>query len=287
MSLLRDRYLSPLIRSRFKSEVLLLEKEVRRKLKKLKAIEKGLADRAALAMRAMEYKRAGDLLLANPQRIPRGAEKVALPYWTGEGYLMVDIELDPALSSARNAQVYYRKYRKSRLDDGDVAARSERVESSKRALSEFLSRLAETRTMAEIRILKDELKATAYPPLPRRGSGPVKEFNFRGFKVLDKPASRKVTYPLITGGLWFHARNPGAHVVVSAGKAPPGVINLPPPWPLIRSSQSWPRRYTSETREAHPGTISKSPSKNRTITVSPVSGQGFSRKDLQPGEEKT
>jgi len=302
LSLLRDRYLSPLIRSRLKSEVLLLEKEVRRKLKKLKAIEKGLEDRAALAMRAMEYKRAGDLLLANPQRIPRGADKVALPYWTGEGYLMVDIELDPALSPARNAQVYYRKYRKSRLDDGDLAARSERAESSKRALSEFLSRLAETRTMEELRILKDELKAAADPSLPRRGGGTVREFNFRGFKVLagtNRKANRKVTFILSSPeDIWFHAREtPGAHVVVRLhGKAtlPREVIDFASSLAAYYSPSSESLTVAVDyTRRKHvrsiPGTISEvTYSRARTVMVSPgLWSRLLQGRTSAPGEERT
>ncbi|HON33445.1 MAG TPA: NFACT family protein [Synergistales bacterium] len=302
LSLLRERHLLPLVRSRLRSEIVLLEKEIQGKIKRIKAIERGMADRAALALKAMEYKRAGDLLLAHSQRIPKGAGKVTLPFWTEEGYLEVEIKLDPALTVARNAQDYYRKYRKSRLDGGDLAARSERVESSKRALSEFLSRLAETRTMAEIRILKDELKATAYPPLPRRGSGPVKEFNFRGFKVLagtNRKANRKVTFVLSSPeDLWFHARNiPGAHVVVRLpGKAaPPGeVIEFASSLAAYygRSSESL-AVAVDYTRRKHvrpiPGTISEvTYSKARTITVSPgLWARLLQGKTSTPGEEKT
>lgn len=283
LSLLRKRSLSPLIRSRLRAEILLLKKEIQRKMKRMSAIERGMADRAALASKAMEYKRAGDLLLAHSKKIPRGAGKVTLPFWTGEGYLKIDIELDPALTAARNAQNYYRKYRKSRLDEGDLAARSERVEASKRALSEFLSRLDETRTLAEVRILKDELKAAADPSLPRRGSSPVKEFNYRGFQVVagtNRKANRKVTFVLSSPeDLWFHARDiPGAHVIVRLpGKdAPPGeVIEFASSLAAYysRSSESL-TVAVDYTRRKYvrpiPGTISEvSYSRARTITVSP------------------
>lgn len=283
LSILREHSLSPLTRSRLRSEILILEKEIRRKLKRMSTIEKGMADRAALALKAKEYKRAGDLLLAHSQKIPRGAGKVTLPFWTEEGYQKVDIELDPALTVARNAQNYYRKYRKSRLDEGNLAARSEKVETSKRALLEFLSRLGETRTMAEIRILKDELKAAADPSLPRRGSSPVKEFNYRGFQVVagtNRKANRKVTFVLSSPeDLWFHARDiPGAHVIVRL----PG--KDAPPREVIEFASSLAAYYSRSsesltvavdyTRRKHvrpiPGTISEvSYSRARTVIVSP------------------
>ena len=172
LSLLRERHLLPLVRSRLRSEIVLLEKEIQGKIKRIKAIERGMADRAALALKAMEYKRAGDLLLAHSQRIPKGAGKVTLPFWTEEGYLEVEIKLDPALTVARNAQDYYRKYRKSRLDGGDLAARSERVISS---AVEVLSRLASSDHGGN-RILNEELKATACRY--RGGERTVKDFNF-------------------------------------------------------------------------------------------------------------
>jgi predicted ribosome quality control (RQC) complex YloA/Tae2 family protein len=301
LSILREKSLSALIRSRLESERILLKKEIEKRGKRLTSIERGMANRTSLALKAEDYKTSGDLLLAHSQRIPRGAEKVTLPFWTEKGAVDMVIELDPALSAARNAQNYFRKYRKSRLEDENLPARAKRLEASKRELSGLLLWLDEAETISEIRILRDELKEATDPSPSGRKTGAVREFSFRGFHVLvgtNRKANRKVTFVLSSPeDLWFHARGiPGAHVVLRlSGKTiPPGDV-----LEFTSSLAAFYSRYSDSltvavdyTRRKHvrpvPGTISEVVySRARTLMVSPgLWSRLLQEKSSVPGEEK-
>lgn len=301
LSILREKSLLALIRSRLESERILLKKEIEKRGRRLASIEKGMAERTFRALNAEDYKRSGDLLLTHSHRIPRGAERVTLPFWTEKGFVDMAIELDPALSVTRNAQSYFRKYRKNRLEDKDLPAKMKRLETSKRELSGLLLRLAEAETMAEIRILGKELSEATEPSFSGRKRSAIKEYNFRGFQVLvgtNRKANRKVTFVLSSPeDLWFHAKDtPGAHVVLRL----PGKTPLPGDALEFASSLAAFYSRSSEsltvavdyTRRKNvrpiPGTISEVVySRARTLMISPrFWSRLLQEKSSAPGEEK-
>ncbi|MBO5247941.1 MAG: NFACT family protein, partial [Clostridia bacterium] len=87
----------------------LISTAVARLSRKIEMQRAELADSA----RAEEYKTYGDLILSNLY-VFRGRESsVVLPDYSKDPVVDVKISLDPSLSPARNAQIYYKKYKKA------------------------------------------------------------------------------------------------------------------------------------------------------------------------------
>ena len=283
LSILRERVLFPLLRSRLRSEKKRLAREIERRTARIAAMKRGLENRINRAGRARDLKRIADLILEHSHSIPRGTGRVSLPLWNGEGYEKTDVELDPAKTAVQNAQDYYQRYRKSRLDDVDLPERARLLEDAEREALAMLLRLREAESISEINSLADEIW-TNPDPLPREGGhNPLKRFCFRGFEVLvgtNRKANRKATFVLASPeDLWFHARNvSGAHVILRAQKK----VTLPVEVLEFASSLAAFYSRSSEslavavdfTRRKHvraiPGTISEVTYSNaRTLTVSP------------------
>ncbi|HOP52189.1 MAG: NFACT family protein [Thermovirgaceae bacterium] len=275
--------LEPLVRSRLRLGKARLAREIERRMAKIAAMKRGMENRITQAGRARELKRAADLILEHSHGIPKGAGRVSLPRWNGEGYERIDIELDPAKTAAQNAQDYYRRYRKDRLDDVDLHGKAKILDDAEREASEMLLRVDEAESISEINSLADEIW-TNPDPLPGKGDrDPLKRLCFRGSQVLvgtNRKANRKATFVLASPeDLWFHARNvPGAHVILRTtkkGTLPEDVLEFASSLAAFysRSSESLAVAVDYTRRKyvkAVPGTISEVTYSNaRTLTVSP------------------
>jgi predicted ribosome quality control (RQC) complex YloA/Tae2 family protein len=186
------------------------------------------------------FRRKGDLLLANLAAVPPGAKKVTLRDWNGREE--VEIELNPGLSTARNAERYFKKYKKAHADprglQEEIASlrgaieelRGQRdllgsiedpgkLEEAAQDVSDWLAPQAEGNKRAERgkkNAKKKERNGT--PPLP-----PHLRFEAGGYTILvglSARGNRFVTFKQAAGSdLWLHAHEiPGAHVVIKGAK---------------------------------------------------------------------
>ncbi len=174
-----------------------------------------------------------DLINANLHAIPKGVASVELINYYDENCAMLTVPLDPALSAARNAQKYYKEYRKAKTAEEVLQRQIALGEEELRYLesvSDALSRASGTRELEELR---QELEQSGYlraKKEKRRAVQPTKPFAFvsdDGFTILvgrnNVQNDRLTTRTARGSDWWFHTKNiPGSHtVILTEGAEPP------------------------------------------------------------------
>ncbi|MEW6226986.1 MAG: NFACT RNA binding domain-containing protein [Bacillota bacterium] len=183
------------------------------------------------AERADEFRRMGELIMANAPAIKRGQARALLVDYFDPELRQVEVELDPRLSAHENAQGYFAKY--SRAKRGLEVAR-EQVSRTRSEL-EYLEQVATTielaQTPEDIDDIRHELVDQGYlapqrakQPKPRQAKHPPRPMSFLvdGLELLVGRNNRendvltmKIARP---DDVWMHARGiPGAHVIVRVG----------------------------------------------------------------------
>ncbi len=219
LDLMREHIIIPLLANHDRSTKQDLLKKIEKRSLKLASIRKGLESQITQSQKAIEYKEAGDLLLSNACRVPKGADSVTLPQWTENGFSDIAIRLDPSISISQNAQNYFRKYKKFNVKRSIIAEKMDKLsmeESNIRALAEMILITEDPDALAEI---AEEIYSVARVGSKRSTHGPVKIFEFGGFQIMagtNSKSNRKVTFVFASGDdLWFHARGvPGGHVII-------------------------------------------------------------------------
>lgn len=163
----------------------------------------------------------GDLLLARLRDVPRGASAVRLDGFDGEP---VEIELDPALSAADNAQALYAAARRRSKAADTLPARIGAARRKRDELAELLRRAEAGEADAE------EVEAAA-PSGPERGRGsdeetlPYRRYTTTGGLEVRVGRSSRANDELTfhhssPNDIWLHARDAaGAHVILRWGDA--------------------------------------------------------------------
>jgi predicted ribosome quality control (RQC) complex YloA/Tae2 family protein len=199
------------------------------------------------------FRRKGQLLLANAAAVPPRAESVTLAEWNdgsegGSGSEKnLEIALDPRLSPSRNAERYFKKYKKARCDPEKIQEeiallkgaieelREQRdlldsigdpakFEEAARDVADWIASETEKTKKTGKKGAKKVRKEEQLPPHLR--------FEFEGetkYTVLvglSARGNRYVTFKQATGDdLWLHAHEiPGAHVVVRGAKGREGLL---------------------------------------------------------------
>ena len=173
--------------------------------------------------RAGRYERWGHLLLAQPDRVPDGAEEVALPDLFADG-TPVTIPLEPDLSPIENAQHYYQRARRTRRSREEAKRRLDETRSRAERAEALLDALRAVDTLDGIKQFRSEHE-TALSSFVDRDDADVDRFPYRrfdlgeGFEVwVGKNArqNHELTFHAAQKyDLWLHAREvPGAHTVL-------------------------------------------------------------------------
>ncbi|MBR2406836.1 MAG: NFACT family protein [Clostridia bacterium] len=175
-----------------------------------------------------------DLINANLHAIPKGAASVELMNYYDENCAMLTVPLDPSLSAGRNAQKYYKEYRKAKTAEEILQQQIARGEEELQYLdsvADALTRAADTRELEELR---QELEQSGYlrakKDKRRTAPQPTKPLTFvsdDGFTILvgrnNVQNDRLTTRTAKGSDWWFHTKNiPGSHtVVLTDGVEPP------------------------------------------------------------------
>jgi len=187
------------------------------------------------AGQAEEYKKAGDLILANLHRLERGREQVELRGHDGETILL---RLNPKRSPTGNAELYFKKYKKAKTGREIIAARSKQAGDEASLLRSFLSGLEQADSSDALIRIHSDLVANGYLSgeakkkskqcyMPAPAS--FRKIEYQGWDILvGKSAAgndyltTKIARP---NDLWLHAEGlPGSHVLIKN----PGGRDIPP-----------------------------------------------------------
>lgn len=178
--------------------------------------------------RAEEYKQAGNLVLANLNRLKTGMEQVDLIGYDGH---TVAVSLDPKLSPSRNADRFFRKYKKAKTGHDIIPQRLQQAEDEESYLKSLQSQLEQAEEDDFINI-RSSLVAKGY--LKRRGkekgkaraepgSPGYRTIIFRAWEILVGKGAKGNDYITTRiarpDDLWLHAEGmPGSHVLVKNPK---------------------------------------------------------------------
>lgn len=179
------------------------------------------------AVRADEYRRAGEVILANMNNLKTGMERAVL---AGYGSDFVEVRLDPKRSPAQNAGRYFKMYKKARAGRDIIMTRFKHSNDEAELYQSYLERLDSSNGIDELTAISSELaslgmlgKGTGVQRGSRSGPGgaptPFKKVIYREWEILIGKSAAGNDY-LTTklarpDDLWLHAEGlPGSHVLV-------------------------------------------------------------------------
>lgn len=190
--------------------------------------EEALARQQQPAEQIAAWRAAGEWILALSSQIAPRQSRLALP----AGVEMEPVALDPTLTPAENAAVYFKRYRKARRAAEMAGPRLEALAAERRYLQQLEADLALAADRNEIDAVRAAL-VEAGIVRARRGAaalraptlqGPRRFTSAEGFPILVGRNSRQneqLTFEVAgPEDVWLHARGwPGAHVVIRSGGA--------------------------------------------------------------------
>jgi len=220
-----------------------LDARITRVIKSRERHVDGLLKQLENSAEADTFKRKGELLLANLHAVPPRAEIVTLRGWNSEGHEeMVKIELDPKLPPSRNAERYFKKYKKAHVDPLKIQEETAALKSAIEELKEQRELLDAIESPAQLEeAVRDVLdwlapsgKANGAGKTDRLFKGQKSKKGKKGKKENDPPharyemdgyiilvglsarGNRFVTFKLASGDdMWLHAHEmPSAHVII-------------------------------------------------------------------------
>jgi len=190
------------------------------------------------ADRVDEYRQAGDLVLAHLKELRTGMELADLTGYDGR---TVAVILDPKRSPSRNAELYFKKYKKARAGRDIIASRLRKSSDEASYLKALLNDIEQAQDGDALMAIRSDLVAQGRlekKPVPHKktrqssASPVIRTIMFNGWEILvgksaagNDHLTMKIARP---DDLWLHAEGmPGSHVLVrnpNAGTIPHDVL---------------------------------------------------------------
>ncbi|UCD63234.1 MAG: NFACT family protein [Candidatus Zixiibacteriota bacterium] len=195
-----------------------VRRAVRRMEKRLANIEGDIAEAADYE----KYKKCGELLQVNFDKLKRGLKSVELTDIYSDSDAVVDIKLDPALSPQENAEAYFKRYRKGR-DALDTLER--RLANSSDELAQLRKMQADIEEDFESARKRYHQELQSLLPAEAGRKETVERLPYRqfvlstGLKIFvgrEGVDNDRTTFEFAKPyELWFHTQQcPGSHVVM-------------------------------------------------------------------------
>ena len=203
-----------------------VDAKIKRAVKSRERHRDGLAKQLKECREAEIFRQKGEAILSHIYEIPKRAENITLTDWDGT---TLEISLDPELSPSRNAERYFRRYRKAKGNPAEIQASLDAVNSAIRELKEqraLLEAIDDPENFTEaVRDLSEWItpaKSQAQSRSPKRkreNIPPHLSINRDGVTILVGLSARGNRYVTLKaagpGDIWLHAHEmPGAHVII-------------------------------------------------------------------------
>ncbi len=206
-----------------------------------KKIEAQRADIAEFE-KALKFKDMGDLITANIYLLKQGQEKASLMDYTKDPPAETIVELDKSLTPARNAQRYYKKYKKAVTALEILNVQIPEGEKELVYLDSVFEELVRAKTSADVDEIRAELSESGYMKKSQSKKNPKKAKTYApkipsvvsadGFTIYIGKNNLQNDYLTLRMAdkrdIWFHTKEyPGSHVVVAANgeKVPDSTLN--------------------------------------------------------------
>ncbi|MCL2867175.1 MAG: NFACT family protein [Clostridia bacterium] len=192
------------------------------------------------AEKAVEYKKAGDLLMTHLYHLPAGLDKAVLEDVFELNGATIEIKMDPQLSPAQNAQKYYQRYRKARSAAENTREQQEKTKKEIAFLENALydaECCTQDEELAEVRALLVQagyIKRSAPHTAKKKQQLPQSRFytftSAEGIRILvgkNSTQNDRLTGSANGNEMWLHARAmPGSHVIIQHAGMPPDATLL-------------------------------------------------------------
>ena len=219
-------YLGRDLRMRMQQRSAGLQKHIRSNIARLEKKRALMLETLQESAKAEQNRIYGELLTANLHQIPKGAAQAEVVNYYEETQPLVCIPLSTQLTPAKNAQQYYKKYRKAKGAEqyareqlGTMDAELELLENA----LEDLDKCASSTDLAEIRLVLIEGGFLRPDPALRKRKKPQEGHPYRyiapdGVEILvgkNALQNDRITLHARPGETWLHAQGiPGSHVLV-------------------------------------------------------------------------
>ena len=183
------------------------------------------------------YKVYGELLTANLYRLSDGSDKAVVENFYQDGQPLVTIPLDKSKSVSKNAEMYFRKYRKAKHAKEIATEQSGKNSAEIEYLTSVLGSIDIAETEADLNEIKAELASLGYiktaESKKKQKEKPLAPYRFEcgGYEILVGRNNRQndqLTLKIAGNyDIWLHVKNaPGSHVIVrkAEGNIPDSVI---------------------------------------------------------------
>ena len=168
----------------------------------------------------------GELLKANLHLIKNGSNVARVPNYYDENMAEISIPLNPAISPAKNAERYFKEYKKTYTAQQALTVLTQKDREEIVYIDSVLDSISRCKTLAEISSIREELSNVGYikkaPTKSRKKNASVsftEEKSQEGYKILigrNNIQNDYLTTKLASkNDMWFHVKNiPGSHVIV-------------------------------------------------------------------------
>ncbi|MBQ7155991.1 MAG: NFACT family protein [Synergistaceae bacterium] len=227
LSASRMGVLVPLLRRGREKKLHEVDAKIKRAVKSRERHRDGLVKQLKECRDAEVFRQKGEAILSHIYEIPKRAESVTLTDWDGQ---TLTIALDPELSPSRNAEKYFKRYRKAKGNPEEISANLEAITSAIDELKEqhaLLEAVDDPENFSEaVKDLDEWLspeaktqhkkkKAPELPPhlnITKDGVTILVGLSARGNRYVTLKAARPED-------IWLHAHEvPGAHVIIRGVK---------------------------------------------------------------------
>ena len=174
----------------------------------------------------------GELIKANLYRLNSGDTVAVVENYYDENLKLVEIPLNPALSPAKNAEKYFKEYKKTYTAAVALTALTESDREELKYLESVADNISRASTVSEISEIREELAQGGYiKRAAQKGakqkalSKPLEFVSSEGYRILVGKNNLQNDY-LTTrlaskSDLWFHTKDiPGSHVIVMCNGKP-------------------------------------------------------------------
>jgi predicted ribosome quality control (RQC) complex YloA/Tae2 family protein len=170
----------------------------------------------------------GELLKANLYSIENGSSFAEVPNYYDENMALIRIPLNPAFSPSKNAEKYFKDYKKSYAAEQALTKLTEADRQELIYFDSVLDSISRCTALAEISEIREELQNTGYikKVVTKRKNTALPQFkeftSTEGYRILvgkNNTQNDYITTKLSSkNDLWFHTKNiPGSHVIVMCG----------------------------------------------------------------------
>ena len=218
--------LMPLLRRGREKTLHEIDAKIKRAVKAKERHRDGLSKQLKECREAEIFRLKGEAILSHIYEIPKRAENITLTDWEGNE---LSITLDPDLSPSRNAERYFKRYRKAKGNPEEITANLDAVNSAIRELKEqhsLLEAIDDPESFTEaVKDLAEWISPAKTQPQSRNPKRkkenipPHLSINIDGVNILVGLSARGNRYVTLKTArpedIWLHAHEmPGAHVII-------------------------------------------------------------------------